>query len=301
MTVYTELRREGAGVRGRPKRYGIVFLLALSATMTLSSFFGAQASVFERARETVLDIAEPVVSIFGAPSRWLSSRIGNIEDYFRIYAENKRLREENAELRVWMEESRTLRRQLAYYESLLDTKLPTPATFVDASVIGESQGPFDRSLILSAGRNDGVKLGLAVVDDGGMVGHVVSAGRSAARVLLLTDQQSRLPVFIEEVEVQAILAGRSAGDPVLDVFADADIERVPPGSRVVTSGADGMLPRGLPVGVVTAGRDGKGRPRVELFGNFTTPDLVRVVDYAFPSDVELEEILSGRPPEADDG
>ncbi|RFB06065.1 rod shape-determining protein MreC [Parvularcula marina] len=283
MAIFDELKGSLTPKR-HPRRTGIVFFLSLSLSMTGLSFYGAQASVFEKARETVLDVFEPVLTAFGAPARWIGNRVGNVEDYFRIYAENKRLREENAELRVWMQDALSLRRQIYYYEQLLETKQPEPATFIDASVIGENNGPYDHALILSAGRTDGVKPGQAVVDDGGLLGHVITSGSSAARILLVTDYESQVPVFIEDLEVEALLAGRSSGMPVLEIFSERRAVPIKPGGRIVTSGADGLLPRGLPVGEVARVVDGV--VYVDLFANTRTPDLVRIVDYAFPSDVE---------------
>ena len=283
MTAYEELKGTLQPKR-QPRKTGLIFFLSLSLSMAGLSFYGAQASVFEKARETVLDMFEPVITAFGAPSRWITNRVGNVEDYFRIYAENKRLREENAELRVWMQDDLSLRRQISYYENLLGTQMPEPAKFIDAKVIGENNGPYDEALILSAGRHDGVNPGQAVVDDGGLLGHVITAGDSAARVLLVTDFESRVPVFIEDLEVEALLAGRSAGMPVLEVFEERRAVPIKPGGRIVTSGAGGLLPRGLPVGTVA--RVSGSTVYVDLFSNTRTPDLVRVVDYRFPSDIE---------------
>ena len=176
-----------------------------------------------------------------------------------------------------------LRRQLSYYETILDTQLPEPAAYVDAAVIGENGGPFARALILSAGREDGVRTGSAVVDDAGLVGHVVTTGRGASRVLLLSDFDSRTPVFVEGVEAEALLTGQ-AGRPALSFFARPPEDPINAGARVVTSGAGGLLPRGIPVGEVTGLED--GRVAVELYADLGGADLVRVVDYAFPDDVD---------------
>lgn len=299
MTNMIELKGTLAPKR-KPRKKAVAFFLALSLSMTGLSFYGAQASVFEKARETVLDVMEPVLTLFGAPSRWIGARVGNVQDYFRIYAENKRLREENAELRVWMQDALSLRRQLSYYEVLLETKMPEPATFVDASVIGENNGPYDNALILSAGRRDGVAPGQAVVDDNGLLGHVITSGNSAARVLLLTDYESRVPVFIEDMEVEALLTGKSSGTPILETFEQRPaLERIVPGSRIVTSGADGLLPRGLPVGEVA--RVQGETVFVELYANLRTPDLVRVVEYQFPVVDDSEEISSDEVTASADG
>ncbi|MEM9421309.1 MAG: rod shape-determining protein MreC [Pseudomonadota bacterium] len=284
MTVLGELKLGGMRRREQPRRFGIVFFLACSFLMILFSLYGAQASVFEKARETVLDIVEPVLSVVGAPVRWVNDQVGDVQDYFRLHAENKRLREENAELRAWMHQARSLRRQLSYYEQLLETKLPDTATYVDAKVIGENNGPYDHALILSAGAGDGVRQGSAVVDGGGLLGHVVTAGRGASRILLITDYNSRIPVFVEDMQLEALLAGQSAGAPILEFFAQKPDVLLSPGARLVTSGAGGVIPRGIPVGEVASVN--AGRITIRPYANHNSPDLVRIVNYQFPEDLE---------------
>ena len=283
MEFIGEARRDGSGRRERP-RNGSVFLLSVSFFMVLFSLYGAQASVFEKARESVLDTFEPVLTVIGAPVRWTGRRVGDVQDYFRVVAENEKLRQENAELRGWVAEATELRRQVDYYETVLDTQLPEPASYVDATVIGENGGPFSRAMILSAGREDGVRTGSAVVDDGGLIGHVVTAGRGASRVLLLSDFDSRTPVFVEGVGAEALLTGRASGDPALSFFARPPEDPIQAGARVVTSGAGGLLPRGIPVGEVAGVED--GRVAVRLYADLGGADLVRVVDYAFPQGVD---------------
>ncbi len=283
MTVLGEIKRGGMKRHEQPRRFGVVFFLACSFFMVLFSLYGAQASVFEKARETVLDIFEPVLAIVGAPVRWVNEQVGDVQDYFRVHAQNKYLLEENAELLAWRDEAITLRRQLSYYEQVLETKLPEAATYVDAKVIGENGGPYDHALILSAGAGDGVQAGSAVVDNGGLLGHVVTAGRGASRILLITDYNSRVPVFIEDLELQALLAGQSGGSPVLEFFAEKLEQPPTPGARLVTSGAGGLLPRGIPVGEVAS--VDSGRVTVKPYANHRSPDLVRVVNFEFPQDL----------------
>ena len=294
MEFIGETRREGFGRRERP-RGPAVFLLSVSFFMVLFSLYGAQASVFEKARESVLDTFEPILTVVGAPVRWTGRRVGDVQDYFRVVSENERLRQENAELRGWVAEATELRRQLDYYETVLDTQLPEPASYVDAQVIGENGGPFSRAMILSAGRDDGVRTGSAVVDDGGLLGHVVTAGRGASRVLLLSDFDSRTPVFVEGVGAEALLTGRASGNPALSFFARPPEDPIRAGARVVTSGAGGVLPRGIPVGEVAGVQD--GRVAVRLYADLGGADLVRVVDYAFPQDVDGDP---GEEPELSD-
>lgn len=264
------------------RRLTAVFFLAVSVTMILFSFYGAQASVFEKARETVVEAAEPVLNLFNVPIRFINNRLGNISDYFRVLDQNEQLRRENDELRAWMNEAIELRRQVAYFEQVLDVQEASEEVIVDARIVGESGGPFQRSMILNAGRRDGVEKGDAVIDDRGMLGHVVTAGRGASRVLLLTDFSSRIPVYVEGAEVEAILAGRYTDLPELKFLASREIGQIAAGQRVVTAGTGGSLPRGLPVGTVEEASP--AGITVMLYSDYASTDYVRVVNYAFSSD-----------------
>jgi rod shape-determining protein MreC len=295
MEILGQFRREGLG-RRENRRLGLIFLMALSFSMVLFSLFGARASVFEKAREALLDISEPVLSVLGSPIRWVDARFGDLSDYFDVLDENKRLREENTELRAWMHEAITLQRQLEYFRGVLGVELPEPADYVDALVIGEVDTPFQRSMILNAGASQGIENGFAVVQDAGMVGHVVTTGKSASRILLLTDPSSRTPVVVEGAELEAILVGRSRGQPALTFFAIRDPEGLQAGQRVVTSGAGGVLPRGIPIGEVTDISD--DGVRVRLFANYAGTDFVRVVKYRFQPDLTpVEQSNDGEAPQ----
>ncbi|HTI84989.1 MAG TPA: rod shape-determining protein MreC, partial [Alphaproteobacteria bacterium] len=149
-------------------------------------------------------------------------------------------------------------------------------------VIGESGGPFARSVLINAGSSDGLSRGQAVVNGDGLVGRLTDVGDSAARVLLLTDLNSRVPVVIEETRERAILAGDNSDRPTL-AYLPPDA-RITSGQRVVTSGNGGVLPPGLQIGTVSVGRDGV--PRVQPFVNWSKIEFVRIVDFG----LEVEEL-----------
>ena len=292
-----QLGQENKGQLGNvnSKKTSLVTLLVCSLMMFSFSLYGAQASVFEKARETILDVFEPVLTVLNAPIRFVDRRLGDIGDYFNALDENERLREENEERRAWMNEAITLRRQVSYYETLLDVTIAPEANATDAMVIGESGGPYKRSLILNVGRTENVDRGDAVIGVNGLIGHVVTVGNSSSRVLMLTDYSSRVPVFIEGAEIEAIVEGRYLDDPVLSFLNTRDLSELNPGMRIVTSGAGGTLPRGISVGRVGDLRDEE--IKVQLFTNYLDTENVRVLDYSFvtqsPDDVEADLISSG--------
>lgn len=272
-------RREGLG-RKANSRFTLVLLILVSVLLLLSSLYSAQASVFQKAREGVMDAASPVLSLFAGPVAYINGVAGSISDYFNVMKQNKALRQENAELRQWMNEALELRETIATFEALEGFIAPPEAQPISAFVIGESNDAFARSMIVNAGRANNVEVGQAVIGESGLVGRIVEAGSDASRVLLLTDIQSRVPVYIEGAGVEGILVGNTRSDPVISFLASADRVQAAPGQRVLTSGAGGALPRGLPVGVVRG--ETRGGIAVDLYANYARTRLVRIINYAFP-------------------
>ncbi|NHK27835.1 rod shape-determining protein MreC [Parvularcula flava] len=298
MNDFGQQRRQRPGKQGS-RRLSLIFLLTVSVLMLVVSMYGARASAFEKARAMVLDLFEPVLTVFSMPINWVDNRVGDVGDYFNVLDQNEQLRAENEELRAWMQEALTLRQQVDYFKQMMDVKVADEASFVDAQVIGESGGPYQRSLIVNAGTADGVEVGDGVIGTSGLVGHIVTAGKSSSRVLMLTDFNNRTPVFIEGVEVEAILAGRFQDDPELKFLAVRDRAGIRPGMRVITSGTGGNLPRGLAVGEIAQSTD--DMITVRLFAQYNDTDFVRIVDYTFAeADPEQEESLEAEAGETGD-
>lgn len=269
-------RRAGAGV-------GRLTLTLVSAILLLSNLYAAEASVFRKAREGALSFAAPVLEAFAGPVGVIQDVVGRVEEYFFVLEQNKSLREQVEALRHWEHDARDLRELISAYEALGYYFPPPGVTPVNAMVIGESGDAFVHSMIVNAGREAGVAPGQAVVDDRGLVGRVVDASGGAARILLLTDVQSNVPVYVEGSEVEGILAGRTTERPAIIFTRNDDLQSVEAGQRVVTSGAGGSLPRGLPVGAVAD--VGESEAAVDLDANYARTRLVRIINYEFP-DVE---------------
>lgn len=272
-------RREGLG-RKAHSRFVPILLIAVSVLLLLSSLYSAQASAFKKAREGVIDAASPVLALLSGPINYVNGVAGSVGDYFNVMEQNKALREENAELRQWMNEALELRETVAAYDALQGYAAPPSAQPISAYVIGEANDAFARSMIVNAGRANNVEVGQAVVDPNGLIGRIVEAGGSASRVLLLTDIQSRIPVYIEGADVEGILVGNTRARPVISFTAGSDEIITEPGQRVLTSGAGGALPRGLPVGEVS--EQNGDNILVELYANYARTRIVRIVNYAFP-------------------
>ncbi len=259
--------------RSRGRAHLPLAVVAVLAVV-LILFGKVQSSMFDRARTNLADWMSPALSATRTPmqvaGRWLAS----VGDFFWVYQENMRLKEENARLKQWHNTALVLDERMKRYQLLLHA-VPDPAmSSVVARVIGRANHPFLQTMILDAGKSSGVKPGQAVIDQRGMIGRVYLTGERTSWVILLTDLNSRIPVSVEPNTDQAIMAGDNSPMPVIETLAHG--VQLKADAQVVTSGDGDILPAGIPIGVIVP--DG-GTYRVALFADQTTAQDVEIVDF----------------------
>ena len=271
-----------ATLRQLAQRFAFVALVLASFMLMLLG--KADTLLIERVRVVVQDTAAPVLDVMSRPAASVAQLVNSVREIARIRADNVRLKEENARLLNWQtvarrldEENRALHAQLHF--------IPEPSTsFISARVVGDTGGAFVDSMLVNAGTRDGVKKGEAVVAGEAMVGRVAEVGMRFARVLLLTDINSHLPVMLEGSHAKAIMSGENTDRPRLQYLSPNAV--LQPGDRVVTSGDGGAFPPGLPVGVVSSVQDGVAR--VELFVHRYQLEYVSVVDYGLSGIIDSD-------------
>lgn len=237
----------------------------------------AQSSLFDSARAHVMDWMKPLLQATYAPVEGVNRWMGSIGQVFTVYRDNLRLKEENARLRQWHNTALVLNGRIKRYQLLLHA-VPDPAlSKVVARVIGRANHPFLQTMILDAGKADGVKPGQAVVDARGMIGRIFLTGERTSWVILLTDLNSRIPVTIEPSNAQAIMAGNNSRAPTIEALSQG--VELKPGDQVISSGDGDILPTGQPIGVVVAyGKEF----RVALFADQSTAQDVVILDFKQP-------------------
>ncbi len=240
----------------------------------------AQDGIFDGVREVVTDTGAPFMEVVAAPAGEFKRWNEGFSSFFSVYEENQRLREENARLRTNLTELAELQRKTQRYEELLKVQPDEKITFVAARVIADATGPFVRTVLVNAGREQGLAKGQAVVDERGLLGRVITTGNRSARVLLLTDLNSRVPVLIEGSNLKAIMVGDNSGHPTLEYLPPGS--RIKEGARIVTTPDGGVFPPGVVVGIVSSSKT----PRVDLFTGEARADFVRVLKYKPSVDVD---------------
>ncbi len=230
------------------------FLSLVIATFALMLIGKADTVLVERARIAVTDAVAPILKVMSEPAAMIGNVVANFRELAAIRRENAALREENARLLQWQSVAQRLDSQNRDLRSLLALVPEPTARFVTARVIADTGGAFAQSVVVTAGRADGVAKGQVVLSGEGLVGRVMQAGEHSSRVLLITDINSRLPVLVGEAGTRAIMTGDNGPRPRLIYLGTKTA--VTPGDKVVTSGDAEAFPVGLPIGQVARSSDG---------------------------------------------
>ncbi len=271
-----------AVARRWPQRVSLVLFLGL--TFMLILFSKAETLVVERARSAVDDVFAPVFSVLSVPVQVARDELIDLGEIFSVHDRNRQLAEDNRRLREWQELARYLQTENARLRAELGTVEEAQMNFVTARVIADGSGAFARSLLVNAGARDAVDDDMPVVAAGGLVGRVAGVGSRSARILLLTDLNSRVPVTVGSGDERAILAGNNSDRTSLEYLPDDTGVLV--GDSVVTSGHGGVFPPGLAVGRVIGVR-----------GN--SVDVETIVDFARLTHVRILQVMPVLGPEQD--
>ncbi|WNO52437.1 rod shape-determining protein MreC [Stakelama saccharophila] len=249
----------------------------VAVILLLLSSFDPQA--YGAVRGGLREVTTPVSSLFAGIRRGVSSIPASISDHFRTVSENRNLKQQLASLRTDVIEAQSLERENARLRRLLALRDRATRTVVAARLVSSSASSTRRYAILDAGRRQGVRASQPVRGPRGLIGRVLEAGPNSARVMLVLDPESIVPVRRVRDGLPAIIVGR--GDGMVDVRA-ASIANAPflAGDIFVTSGTGGIYPPDIPVARVA--RNARDTAVARVFASPDSSDFALVLDIFMP-------------------
>ncbi|MCP5362323.1 MAG: rod shape-determining protein MreC [Hyphomicrobiales bacterium] len=232
-------------------RFLVFIYIAFAFTVLITSKINP--GLLQDTRAMLVDVAAPVWQGIQVPVDALGTVKQQVTSLVMLHQENARLRVENQRLQAAQTTVVSLQNENAQLRQVLHAA-PTPSHhYVTARVLGGAASPFAQNVVIDAGKEQGVQTGHAVQTSQGLIGRVVNAGQHSARVLLMTDAQSRIPVRLGASGVPAVAVGMHTDALALSYLPEhATIQT---GELVTTSGEGGLLPPGLPVGRVVQGEN----------------------------------------------
>ncbi len=166
----------------------------------------------------------------------------------RVNAENEQLKRELAETQIELQRLRALVDRSRGLERLLELRDQSKLTTKAAEIIAAGATPDFRTVTIDKGTRDGIQSDMAVLAPGGVVGRIVVPSFRAAKVQLLIDRNAAAGAVIERSRAQGVVIG--GGDERLRMEYVSELADVVIGDMVMTSGIDGIFPKGFVIGTV---------------------------------------------------
>ena len=268
------------------QRSGYLFLAVMLGLVLLIS-----AQVNSRSGVPVLESLTS--GIFSEVQRVLSGGVSGVRRLWSGYVGLRNLRAENEELKrqlaaaeIASQEQRALADRARGLEKMLELRDRVNLRTTAAEIIGAAAMPDFRTLTIDKGTRDGLGPDMAVIAPAGVVGRLVAPSARSAKVQLLIDRNAAAGAIVERTRAQGVVVG--GGNERLQMQYVSEASDIAVGDVVVTSGIDGIYPKGFVIGKVDA---------VEKNGSFKRISVRPAVDF-----LSLEEVLViTTPPPAREG
>ncbi len=229
-----------------------------------------------------LEVMAPLQRTTSAVRSTLGGTVQSVRELFQARTENERLRASLRRATDDLGRLTELELENARLRGLLDFRETLQGDVLTARVIGRDATGLSRTIVIGRGEADGIGKGAAVLAPAGIVGQVFQASRHAARVLLITDHNSGVDGLVQRTRARGIVQGTVDASCGLKYVKRTEDVQV--GDVVITSGLDGIFPKGLPIGQVSS-VDKRGQ------GLFQYAEITPQVDVD-----QLEEVLVTRRP-----
>tara|TARA_B100000579_G_C22847922_1_gene865549 strand:- start:5414 stop:6268 length:855 start_codon:yes stop_codon:yes gene_type:complete len=230
--------------KGAKQKFSLFFLISLSLIVFFLDNYPSK--FMDRARSIFNDGIYRVSSVATSPINLISFLNSSFKKHVFTLNENKVLKEKLAELESQKFQNQFLLTENKNLKEIIETQTEKNYSTVISKIILDKDSPFLKSVIINKGSRSKIAKGMPVIESGYLVGRIVEVNYLSSRVLLLNDLNSRIPVVLEPSGTQAILTGRGKTKPSLLYLPDS--YKTKDDSTVYTSGKDGILPSGIPVG-----------------------------------------------------
>jgi len=274
------------------QRSGYLFL-----AVTLGQILLVSAQVNSKSGVPVIESV--TFGIFSEVQRGLSGGFLGIRSLWTGYiglrhvkAENDTLKRDLAAAQVAVQEQRALADRTRGLENLLGLRQQVKLNTVAAEIIGAAASPDFRTLTIDKGTRDGVRADMSVIAPAGVVGRLVVPSMRSAKVQLLIDRNAAAGAIIERTRAQGVVVG--GGDDRLRMEYVSEVFDIVVGDVVVTSGIDGIYPKGFVIGQIeSVERSGGAYKRITIKPavDFRSLEEVLVVLTPMPA----QDAVEGKP------
>ena len=263
--------------KGNQQRFSLIVLIFFSISLIVLSRLNVPAiNYLKVSLNEIIYRASFVVSI---PEQQLQNASIALKNHFKLYEDLKITKKKIKELEFEKYNSNYLSAENTRLRKLIDEYIVQSDELV-AKVLLDKNSPFLKSIIVNKGSKDGVKLGMAVLDNQYLIGKIVEVNYSTSRALLVSDLNSKIPISVEPGNLLSILSGTGKSYGKIQytqqdfIFQESNV--------VYTSGSGGIFKSGIPIGKIKI--ESNENIRVNFFSNLSQITFVKLISF------EKEEI-----------
>jgi rod shape-determining protein MreC len=260
----------------------VVIIIAI-AFLVVSFFVFTNTPLFLKgysvAKTGFGEISGPLLRTIGKPAELVRYLYTSYVGLVGTNKENAELRNKLAKLQMENQKISELEQENKRLKTILNMMEQHPKTMIAARVVGEDVKNWFKCIILDKGKSSGIMAKMPVVTHKGLVGQVVETDRWVTKVMVINDTNSSVDVYVEGRNTRGILEG--TGQTLLRLKYIRKNDEIEIGDKLITSGKDGIYPKGLAAGIVTTVTRNKpgifSDIEVMPFNNFNRLEEVMVV------------------------
>ena len=254
----------------------VVALFVSFLIFTNTSFF---AKGYGTIKGGAAELAGPTLSLLGKPAKLVKHICSAYFDLIGVRKENVQLKTKLDTLELENQRIPELENENKRLKTILALMDQRKNTMIAARVIGEDIKNWYKCIIIDKGRNSGIAEKMPVVTPKGLVGQAVEVNKWHSKVMVINDTNSSVDVIVEGKNTRGMLEG--TGQSTLKLKYIGKNDEIEIGDKLVTSGKDGIYPKGMPTGIVITVNRGKPGIFTDVdvmpYNNFKRLDEVLIV------------------------
>ncbi len=256
--------------KGNRQKFSLLTLIIISIVILSLEYF--KSGPVNQIRMITKDIIIKSSYVASVPFKSISKTYSTIADHFNMYDEYEKLKTAEIKKQNLILENNFFKEENQRLKKLINEKNLYNDEFYITKVLLDQKSPYLRSLIINKGFKHGIKLGAAVRSDSYFIGKIVDSNYLTSRILLISDLNSKIPIIIEPGSISAILSGTGNNELGAIEYLPEN-NNIKEGGIVYTSGSDGVISSGIPIGKIILDNN---LIKVDYFTDFTQINFVKV-------------------------
>jgi rod shape-determining protein MreC len=255
------------------QKFSLLTLLFLSTFVIILSNYNFK--VIQFIKIGINEITYRASFLISAPENKIENINSQIKDHLEIYDNYKNLESELETLKKKELTNNFLIMENEKLRELINESINSNEIL--AKVLIDKESPFLKSIILNKGSKDKLKIGMAVADEVYLVGKIIEVNYTNSRVLLLSDLNSKIPVVLEPIGMQAVVSG-TGGDVGEIQYTKEEYGAQIKNKKIIayTSGQGGLFKPGLPVGKISKDNINE----INFFSDFKQLEYVKIISHS---------------------